>query len=60
VEGPDEQGIERKIRIASPGSRALNPAFDITPNDLVTAIITEKGIIENTSKQSVEKVIGRK
>jgi S-methyl-5-thioribose-1-phosphate isomerase len=57
VEGPDDQGIVRKIRTASPGSHALNPAFDITPVDLLTGIITEKGIIENPSKQSIEEVI---
>lgn len=29
-------------RWAPPGSVALNPAFDVTPADLVTAIVTEK------------------
>jgi methylthioribose-1-phosphate isomerase len=28
-----------------PGARALNPAFDITPADLVTAIVTEDGVV---------------
>ena len=27
------------------GSRARNPAFDVTPADLVTAIVTERRII---------------
>ena len=27
------------------GVRVFNPAFDVTPNDLITAIITEEGII---------------
>ena len=27
------------------GQAARNPAFDITPNHLLTGIITEKGII---------------
>jgi methylthioribose-1-phosphate isomerase len=44
-EGPDEEGIRRKIRICSPGSKALNPAFDVTPAKLITGIITEIGII---------------
>lgn len=34
------------IRIAPVGSRALNPAFDVTPSELVTGFITEKGIFE--------------
>ncbi len=32
-------------RIAPVGSRALNPAFDVTPAELVTGFITEKGIL---------------
>jgi len=32
-------------RIAPPGTRALNLAFDVTPADLVTAIVTERRVI---------------
>lgn len=32
-------------RIAPEGTKVYNPAFDITPNFLVTAIITENGVI---------------
>jgi methylthioribose-1-phosphate isomerase len=32
------------IRIAPVGSKALNPAFDVTPAELVTGFITEKGV----------------
>ena len=32
-------------RVANPGSRAYNPAFDVTPGRYVTAFITEKGLI---------------
>ena len=33
-----------KIRVAPEGIEVAHPAFDITPNKLVTAIITEEGI----------------
>jgi len=33
-------------RIATPGVEALYPAFDITPGNLVSAFITEQGIIK--------------
>ncbi len=33
------------VRIAPEGVEALNPAFDVTPADLVTAIVTERGVI---------------
>jgi methylthioribose-1-phosphate isomerase len=32
-------------RVAAPGSEAYNPAFDVTPADLITAIVTERRII---------------
>ena len=32
-------------RIAPPGARAFNPAFDVTPAALVTAIVTEAGVL---------------
>ena len=31
-------------RMAPEGVKAYNPAFDVTSHDLITAIITEKGI----------------
>ncbi|MFC1908224.1 S-methyl-5-thioribose-1-phosphate isomerase [Chloroflexota bacterium] len=34
------------ISIAPEGTEAANPTFDITPSQYITAIITEKGIIE--------------
>lgn len=47
-----EQRSEKEVteiyghRIAPLGSPALNPAFDVTPADLVTGFITEKGIFK--------------
>lgn len=49
-EGPDAAGKMRKIRVCSPGSHALNPAFDITPARYISGIITEKGIIQAGEK----------
>jgi methylthioribose-1-phosphate isomerase len=34
-------------RIAPEGAEALHPAFDVTPAELVTAIITERGVIHS-------------
>jgi S-methyl-5-thioribose-1-phosphate isomerase len=44
--GPNANGETENILISSPGSDALNPAFDVTPAGLVTAIITESGIFK--------------
>ena len=35
-----------ETKIAGPDTRVINPAFDVTPANLVTAFITERGIIE--------------
>ncbi len=32
------------VRLAPPGSPAFNPAFDITPAELISAVITEGGV----------------
>jgi len=56
--GPDGNGNIVKVLVASPGSEALNPAFDITPAKYITGIITEKGIIKahyNAIKRLLEK-----
>lgn len=34
-------------KIAPKNVKVYNPAFDVTPNRLITAIVTEKGIIKN-------------
>ncbi|PGL66772.1 S-methyl-5-thioribose-1-phosphate isomerase [Bacillus sp. AFS055030] len=40
------------VQIAPEGIDVLNPAFDVTPNELITAIITEKGIISSDYKET--------
>jgi S-methyl-5-thioribose-1-phosphate isomerase len=44
--GPDNEGNLHRILVSSPGSAAVNPAFDVTPAKFITAIITEKGIFK--------------
>jgi methylthioribose-1-phosphate isomerase len=43
---PDEVTYLAGQQIAPAGSAAYNPAFDVTPPDLVTAIVTERGVIQ--------------
>ena len=42
----DEVRYYGGARICPEGTEVINPAFDITPKDLITGIITEKGIID--------------
>jgi methylthioribose-1-phosphate isomerase len=38
------------------GARAANPAFDMTPADLVTAIFTEAGVLEPPYPEAIARV----
>ncbi len=38
------------VRWAPPGLSAYNPAFDVTPAELIAAIITEVGVLEDPSR----------
>lgn len=46
ADGVTESGAMVRVRIAPEGAAAANPAFDVTPAELVTGIITEVGIVE--------------
>lgn len=35
-----------------------NPAFDVTPAELITGIITEQGVIQPVNRQQIEAVLG--
>ena len=41
---------------AAEGISVRNPAFDVTPADLVTGIITEKGVIFSPSKEKIDSL----
>ena len=49
-----------KKRIAPEGVEAAHPAFDITPNHLVTAIITENGIARAPFTESLKALASQK
>jgi methylthioribose-1-phosphate isomerase len=56
----EERGIRevshiKDVQLAPEGINIGNPAFDVTPNHLVTAIITEKGIARAPYTESLKK-----
>jgi methylthioribose-1-phosphate isomerase len=40
--------------ICPPGVEFYNPAFDVTPAELITGIITEKGVVKSSELQSLQ------
>jgi methylthioribose-1-phosphate isomerase len=45
------------VAIAAKGINVWNPAFDVTPAELITAIITDIGIIRPTVDSSTGKTV---
>ena len=44
--GKKDKGILETVQVTPDGTRAGNPAFDVTPSRLVTGLITERGVSE--------------
>jgi len=45
------------VPIAPKGAKAHHFAFDVTPHELVTAIVTEKGVVSPADEETLKKVI---
>ncbi|MGN6546701.1 MAG: S-methyl-5-thioribose-1-phosphate isomerase [Aureliella sp.] len=45
------------VRIAPAGAAAFNPAIDVTPAELVTAQITERGIISPVTQENIQAML---
>jgi methylthioribose-1-phosphate isomerase len=50
----------RGARWAPQGVRVRNPAFDVTPADLITAIVTERGVLQRPDRAGVAALLARK
>ncbi|HYY56252.1 MAG TPA: S-methyl-5-thioribose-1-phosphate isomerase [Pyrinomonadaceae bacterium] len=47
----------REQRLAPEGIEVQNPAFDVTPNELITAIITDRGVARQPFTESLRRMI---
>ncbi|MDN3028718.1 S-methyl-5-thioribose-1-phosphate isomerase [Streptomyces sp. S.PB5] len=45
--------------VAPLGTQAYNPAFDVTPPELVTAIVTEEGVVSPVTAEALEELVAR-
>ena len=53
----DEVTEVRGVRLAPQGTPALNPAFDVTPGRLVTAIVTERGVVHPPYRSGLRRLL---
>jgi methylthioribose-1-phosphate isomerase len=42
---------------APSGIDVYNPAFDVTPAELITSIITENGVIQPVNRENIRRII---
>jgi len=61
----EERSTEEVVRIAGKsiapvGAKARHPAFDVTPHELITAIITEKGVVTPVDGRTLRKIVSCK
>ena len=54
---PSEVTHVAGIRIAPEGVRAFAPAFDVTPHELITAIITDRGVLRPPYEAGIAGVL---
>ncbi|MFU2341203.1 S-methyl-5-thioribose-1-phosphate isomerase [Streptomyces albidoflavus] len=47
------------VPIAPLGTQAYNPAFDVTPPELVTAVVTEWGVVSPVTEGALEQLCAR-
>lgn len=47
------------VSVAPLGAQAYNPAFDVTPPDLVTAVVTEEGVVSPVTRAGIAELCAR-
>ncbi|MBV9123589.1 MAG: S-methyl-5-thioribose-1-phosphate isomerase [Planctomycetes bacterium] len=62
IEQRDPQEITHGFgrQTAPSGIQVYNPAFDVTPARLLAGIITEKGLIQPATPQTIQEVVGER
>ena len=64
AEIPIEQRVSTEIthafgkQTAPDGCRTYNPAFDVAPAENISALITERGVIQPVTKERIQAVLG--
>lgn len=60
-DGDEIRSLWYKEPMAPEGVKTYNPAFDVTPHEYITAIVTEKGIVKPPYKENLAAIVeGRK
>ncbi len=57
---PNEVLAFRGVRVAPPDTEVRNPAFDVTPAELITGIVTDEGVLRAPYEQSLPEAATRR
>jgi len=57
-DGEEVRTVLGKASIAPKKVKVFNPAFDVTPHELIAGIVTDKGIIYPPFQKNIKKLIG--
>jgi len=60
-ERPQDEVLEIKLfdrKVTPEGASARNPAFDVTPHELICGLITEKGVITPPFEENLMRLMG--
>ena len=60
MRGDEEVVFWGGVRTAPEGTHAHNPAFDVTPAELIAAIICERGIIQPVTRAAITAMVGNR
>ena len=53
-----EEVTAKLEEVAAKGVKVRNPSFDVTPAELVTALITEKGVVRAPDREQICRLFG--
>ncbi|MDR7073216.1 S-methyl-5-thioribose-1-phosphate isomerase [Fictibacillus barbaricus] len=59
IEERGEEEVTNRFGVptAPKGVKVYNPAFDVTPNEFITAIVTEQGIVQAPYEENLQKLL---
>jgi methylthioribose-1-phosphate isomerase len=52
--------LVRGVRIAPPDTTVFNPAFDVTPGDLIAGIVTDEGVVRAPYVENLAEAVSRR
>lgn len=55
---PEEVTRIQGVPIAPEGAKAMNPSFDVTPAELIDAIVTERGVVHAPDRKRMQAQFG--